>query len=1333
MDACVVNYDKVVVQSKGIYLNEDSEKEEESTDFRSLKAPVKKWLRENKGIARRLKQKKTSLKDIETIIESEKEGLLKFLVEKNIKGPNGKKLISVAIEHEKAECFGILLKEELSNKNDIDFLSLMELAIEKKSQDIVKLLLYNISTPTFLELVYCFSKKKGAKKEYTYTMLDAIKLNETKFHVKDAIIKESAQSQKGKEPALKTEDIDLYLNQYKKSHGNICKEIKNFKDNGNKNSNQLIENEFGNLQANWKQMEKSIKTNHFLFKYLGDKGARCYEKTFFADAHNHFNGIIRIETINSMLTNAIENWEEENKFDAVPKCLVKEAETLPLKDNNFGKWIDSLDAICRIIVFSILDIENDNRRSSLQHTSYMLKGKVGKLLSLKEKDGGRGMNVIGILLSSCITLRFLLETYSPNSSIKYYQEFDQFMREGEPRLLIDIFKKVCLVRDQNNVNSISKEEWFFTELKLHHRENTVVNSVAKAAITSAFSSSLWAPFDDCYALRELIRCDYSDSNVNETNWTMLTLKWLCISESACRKSYYSEISIGAGSLPKLMKIILGSEEKETLSQSDSEEVETLSHNLERFELEQVKDSEFYVNSNQRYSPLLLRSKVEEQGHKEEIVAIRFFSGEGNHKALDPNRNVQNFNKKIQKDAKYKCWAGIDMYGMERFSYTKKLFHRWLSESYEELKSIIRNSKGKRSLWLRPHVGEGSWVTNNSRITNFDPRPEELFKNKFSLNELLPTGNNAIVDVNAKKAYEIMEFIYRAIFKGWLPIDTLDGRSFEIEKLGQKLGDIYRLNREIGERKKASIEQIGAANLKSMIEWISKTGFDLKNSPMIRLGHVTQLKGRASELVESLKNLKKNKKFIFWVDLNLGSNIVTAARTINSLFADEMSERRNDQSESPAAVKQSINSNPFNSSIDLRHLIVRSKGVIGMGIKDLVDSKIKFVLGTDGQGVESSTISEENQQFYAISALFEEEDKETINRALRKNEEEYLNYGIYGDREKQIITSNIWCWIGGIGLIALVIVFGTTCFIIPPCPPQQDIIFAKNLSRGDLRVINFSNEDNVKHIFEDLELKKTKAEEEQNEENKKEYDEKIKKRQKKLDKSNEPLFPLKEVANILDQIAGINRNDNYKELPNTQANKSCSPREARIAIELEQYRNSKEIAPEKMLLELFTLQSYDFIKAEDAFKIFEYIKNNENKGKLESEVQTIEQSTKDHCLTFTFVDKKLAVIFGNQVENMILREGVLDTIKKLENKGQSYCLSYNEKIKENNLAYSNEDYYIPWAKLEDVITHGEVQNEENKNKVECIKTHKSLARCACKESYYILLSFCDLFEKLGPYV
>merc|ERR1711916_197142 len=83
-------------------------------------------------------------------------------------------------------------------------------------------------------------------------------------------------------------------------------------------------------------------------------------------------------------------------------------------------------------------------------------------------------------------------------------------------------------------------------------------------------------------------------------------------------------------------------------------------------------------------------------------------------------------------------------------------------------------------------------------------------------------------------------------------------------------------------------RIGATNLSSIIDWIKDRDVEKidYHHPNIRFGHATHLNSSVLRKIKILEKLENKKKEKLWIDLNLGSNMVTSASTISSVLKGE---------------------------------------------------------------------------------------------------------------------------------------------------------------------------------------------------------------------------------------------------------------------------------------------------------------------------------------------------------------------------------------------------------------------------------------------------------------
>lgn len=758
-------------------------------------------------------------------------------------------------------------------------------------------------------------------------------------------------------------------------------------------------------------MKKTIFFLLFVVSCLNNNNVRLTDKTevvgeTYADAHNHINGVLPVEVINTMLRNVCDNWKiNKNKFDVIPKCLIKDSEKLDLSEKS-ENWIDSLDVLCRIIVLSIVDIENKDIKGYQRKSKDSYCKKVQSMLLMGEKSGnfyyenpsnkktliksaGRGVYGLGLVLSSCISLRFLLDMHlkgEGESDFNCYREFIEFMGKGDKKLS-QLFKRACLIKESNlGSKAILESNWLFTELKNKSgRLEELINLIAKAGMEGALKSTPLSCFDDCYAIRGLLRCDEEkdvDKRINEANWTMLTFKWLYLEETK-NKNYYSEISIGLGSLKETLQILCGASIDKYQNKNPGEQ----ESNLSKFGFEKINLEEYDVtSSNPIYGPLVFKSR------RSIVVAIRFLTGFANKKSLD-EKSRKDIEKNIEKDSRYGCWAGIDMFGIENYSYDKKQFCGWLDFIYEKLFLIMEKSKWKHKLWLRPHVGEGSWASDyEKRMSKIKRNPYYLTDdNGKYLNNIMK--NNSIHDVSQKGAIEIMEFIYMSMFQSWFPRFLLEQKNREFA-----FNELKFFFLEKTSSRKEDFEWIGEANLSTIIGWIDRKEKLKKHSPLIRLGHATRLKNEVLGTMEKIGSLKKEKKNILWIDLNLISNAVTGANPFNELMEGSFNEGRT-RSGNFKAVESRALSNPIESVREQDDLVRRSDEVKKF-VEYLIENDIKFILGTDGQGVESSSIYREYDLFTEIAKSVASRVCQPGGNLLRKNVNNYLKYGA-GNLEKKV--------------------------------------------------------------------------------------------------------------------------------------------------------------------------------------------------------------------------------------------------------------------------------------------------------------------------------------------
>ena len=208
-------------------------------------------------------------------------------------------------------------------------------------------------------------------------------------------------------------------------------------------------------------------------------------------------------------------------------------------------------------------------------------------------------------------------------------------------------------------------------------------------------------------------------------------------------------------------------------------------------------------------------------------------------------------------------------------------------------------------------------------------------------------------------------IDRSIFTGWLPIDDVRGfygvHAFSIPELSRLSSLLQPLNPNNG----AIGEKIGEANLETMIDWVNLISartieaYD-QHYPQIRFGHGTHL-GFDSVwgIVTDLQSISFTN---VWIDLNLGSNVVTAAKPINHMINGiNLNERLTNFSSINSSLKEILNQSRFTCGFIQTETVERSERIAKF-IELLNKYGIKFVLGTDGQGVELTSLFSEQLHF-----------------------------------------------------------------------------------------------------------------------------------------------------------------------------------------------------------------------------------------------------------------------------------------------------------------------------------------------------------------------------------
>jgi len=685
-----------------------------------------------------------------------------------------------------------------------------------------------------------------------------------------------------------------------------------------------------------------------------------------ADSLNHLHGILPVNAIKVMLWHAKKHWDMK-KLAQIPTNLIPNAADISLKDDGYTShtgWLDALDILSRLIVLSIEDI---NKGQSIHGSSDDLQETVKQMLFMRKIDNeshilgaGRGMNSAGLLLSGCLSIRCLLDIAgpitkrheSPSNLIALFLAkitSNNIPKEGKHNFFSYLFRQVCLL---DSDKTISEDNWLFSRFhKNDFFDETLLKramKIAESSITSAFSSSLWIPFDDAYALRGLLRGREADN----INWTLLSFKWLLWNE-AVENSYFSEISIRLGKLQNIYELI--------------------KKHAERFGFKAVQHG---GQGDKDYLPLVLTQDPAKKNNWQNIIHknslyIRFLTGDVNVNVVRADSDVQQTIGKtlvnMTLDSEWGCWAGVDMFGPENFVYDTGKFHRWLDAVYEKLREI-QIERGERNLWLRPHIGKGTWAEeNNNRMSSFITHPRILRQKLYPLLEMVKTYSLNRLDNNV--GYDIVKFIYRSLFTGWLPIDEI--KDFNQENL-TSISNL-KIEQSGSEVSKAHIvSEISSSNLRSMIAWVDGKRSDRvedydKDYPFIRFGHGAYLGHK--EDWSSITELHRNDFARVWVDLNLGSDVVTGAQATHKnlcISSDYIQTRL--ENDSKAVIRFVENLNSYN---------------------------IPFVLGTDGQGVESTTIKNELDNFNRlVERYYEDKDKaKLINKKLNEHIKNYERYSI----------------------------------------------------------------------------------------------------------------------------------------------------------------------------------------------------------------------------------------------------------------------------------------------------------------------------------------------------
>lgn len=746
-----------------------------------------------------------------------------------------------------------------------------------------------------------------------------------------------------------------------------------------------------------------------------------YMKTY-ADAHNHLNGILPSEAIKVMLSSAREEWDK-GEFKKIPQELILNSKALSFTNtsvtNDYG-WIDCLDVLARLIVFSCEDIKNKTN----YYASKDYHEAVKMMLFIKDGDktgSGRGMNSAGLLLSGCIALRCLLAFYKDGHEKNKVEdiletEIDKYFNYLINRNVRVSFEELLLTTCLIDVDKgISEDNWLFTKfnkfkvnipgnldnpLSTHLPMNPLsldpllqacAEQIAISSVTASLSTSMWIPFDDAYALRSLL----TKGKVNKVNYIMLTLRWLLENE-AIRGNYFAEISISTGDLREVCEII-----KNNAVDFGFKQITTGG---------EITKSKLGAEGTENYMPLVIENNKDRRNlpHNSKLY-LRFLTGSLNSNCVksdigDIEQVLIKELHKIDDDQKFGCFAGIDMFGIENFVYEREFFTKWLNGMYEKLREINKESGGKRNLWLRPHVGEGSWAEDSlSRTKKYDGNPLSLAKKLKTLSEFF--GKDYISKTkNVSILNELLEFIYRSLFTGWFPIDDVrrfyNTSAFSIPELSRLSSSLQPVNPSNG----VMGEKIGEANLETMIDWvnhISSTNIESydRYHPQIRFGHGSHL--GFDSVWSVVTDLQANSFTTVWVDLNLGSNVVTAAKPQTHIISNvNFDERLTNVSTIESALKEIITSARFTCGYIQTETVERSERIARF-IELLSNYNIKFILGTDGQGSELTSLFSEQLHFKNLMYwYYKNSDKaELMNKRLKNNILDYIKYALGNLKEE----------------------------------------------------------------------------------------------------------------------------------------------------------------------------------------------------------------------------------------------------------------------------------------------------------------------------------------------
>ena len=135
----------------------------------------------------------------------------------------------------------------------------------------------------------------------------------------------------------------------------------------------------------------------------------------------------------------------------------------------------------------------------------------------------------------------------------------------------------------------------------------------------------------------------------------------------------------------------------------------------------------------------------------------------------------------------------------------------------------------------------------------------------------------------------------------------------------------------------------------------------------------------------------------WVDLNLGSNVVTSARPINYMLNDvNLDERLSNSPNIDTSLHKILYNSPFTCGHIQTEMNERSQRTVKY-VELLSKHDIKFVLGTDAQGAELTSLFGEQSHFKNLMHWHykNSQDAELMNKRLKSNTTEYIKYALMG--------------------------------------------------------------------------------------------------------------------------------------------------------------------------------------------------------------------------------------------------------------------------------------------------------------------------------------------------